>query len=596
MEGFLMQMWNRSIQAGIIICVVLAVRLVFSIGKVPKRFSYALWAIPFLRMLLPWQVESEFSMMPERAFAVGSNTVQRAVGYVSQMGASAGSQIAEGNGAVAAEAGKGMFTQPFVLLAGVVWLAGVLLLFSYSVVSYWKLKKQLVCSVRMEENIFLADEITTPFVLGFFRPQVYLPSDIQENEITYVVAHERTHIGRGDHIVKMTAFFLTCIYWFFPPAWLAFYLMGKDMEMSCDEAVMRQFGESCRKEYASVLLALAGGRGRIMGVPLAFSEGNTKKRIVNIMKYKKPIFWGTVAGIAALVVLAAGLLTSPKAECLLTELKEDLMEIPAADEFDHIEVYRNGVNTALPKEYNKVFIEYLSRMKIKRQPLSPDSGRNRPQDIQISFSDTSFCLYLDAAGSEIWCENGTESSLSYQIAAEEEALGTFLDRQLENVAGEMEREEPQDVYALVEAEKRAAENTKRLSTEEMRKKDETVSEQPWRSDLYGLSVEQETLTASGATIHISNQSGQTITCSDDFHLARLEGDDWVDVPYVIDNWGFHQPAYTIEEDGLSMQVDWEWLYGKLSAGTYFITKTISISEDDGAYSQIGLGSMFVLEE
>lgn len=128
MEGFLMQLWNLSIQAGLIICVVLAVRLVFSIGKVPRRFSYALWIIPFLRMLLPWQLESEFSMMPERPFAIGSNTVQRAVGYVSQIEASVGTQIAEGNKAVAAEAGKGTLMQLFVLLAGAVWLVGVLLL------------------------------------------------------------------------------------------------------------------------------------------------------------------------------------------------------------------------------------------------------------------------------------------------------------------------------------------------------------------------------------------------------------------------------------------------------------------------------------
>lgn len=615
MEGLLMQLWNLSIQAGLIICIVLAVRLAFSIGKVPKRFSYALWAIPFLRMLLPWQLESEFGMMPERAFAVGSNTIQRAVGYVSQMGETAGRQAAEGNGAVAAEAGKGTLMQSFVWLAGAVWLIGILLLFAYSVVSYWKLKKRLVCSVRMEENIFLADEITTPFVLGLFRPRIYLPSDILEDEIIYVAAHEQTHIRRGDHIIKLAAFFLTCIYWFFPLAWLAFYLMGKDMEMSCDEAVMKQFGEDRRSEYASVLLALTGGRGRIMGVPLAFSEGNTKKRIVNIMKYKKPILLGTVAGVVALVVLAASLLTSPKAECLLTELREELVEIPAADEFDHVEVYHDGVNTAFPQEYNEIFIEYLSRMKVKRQPLSPDGSGDRPQDIQITFSDSSRCLYLDAACSEIWCENGTESSLSYQLVVEKEELfGKFLEGQLESVKVKTVQELQEDVYVQLEAEKRnaevkmeqerrkeadalqEAEKRKVENEKELSKEDDLVSEQPWRSDLYGMSVEQETLTASGATIHISNQSGQKITCSDDFHLARLEGNDWVDVPYVIDNWGFYEPAYIIEKDGLSMQVDWEWLYGKLSAGTYLITKTISVSEKNGAYSQIELGTMFELEK
>lgn len=582
MEGFFMQLWNTSIQTGLVICVVVLVRWAFTLGKVPKRFSYALWAIPFLRMLLPFPMESEFSMIPQKAVTVGSDTMERAATYASRWQAPAVVQTAEGTGTAAVEAGGRTLVQLGLVLAGVVWLVGILLLFTYSAVSYWKLKKRLVCFVRMEENIYLADGIAAPFVLGFFRPRIYLPSDIQENELMYVTAHERMHVRRKDHIIKILAFLLTCIYWFHPLAWLAFVLMGKDMEMACDEAVIRQFGEGCKREYALVLLAFSGGKQRISGVPLAFSEGDTKGRITNIMKYKKPVLLAVAAGVVILVVLSAGLLTNPRTECLLSELEDGMLAIPAEDSFDHIEVYRDGVYTEFPQAYNEIFTGYLSKMRVKKQPVSMDRSEDRPQDIRIVFADTSYRLYLNQAGTEIWCDNGVKPSLSYritdssQVGGEAETVQAFLDGQLGSIT-------------VAEEETEQGEETEKAEKEDM-------TEQLLDSGLYGMEVEPQTVTPTGMTVKLYNKSDQTVDCSDDFHLSRLEGEEWVDVPYVIDNWAFHQPAYTIGKDGLSMNVDWEWLYGKLPAGTYLFTKPISIQGESGSYSRTELGTMFTLEE
>lgn len=615
MEGFFMQLWDTSIQTGLVICVVLLVRLAFTLGKVPKRFSYALWAIPFLRMLLPWQPESAFSMMPQKAVSAGSDTMERAVIYAGRLQTSAGLQQAAGTGTGAGmtEAGNGAMMQLGIVLAGAVWLVGILLLFTYSAVSYWKLKKRLVCSIRLEDNIYLADGIATPFVLGVFRPCIYLPSDIQENELAYVAAHERTHIRRKDHIIKILAFLVTCIYWFHPMVWLAFALMGRDMELSCDEAVMQQFGEGCKREYASVLLALSGGKRRISGVPLAFSEGNTKGRITNILKYKKPVLFGAAAGAVVLVLLAVGLLTNPKSECLLSEVEDGMLTIPEKDSFDHIEVYRDGVSTEFPQAYNEIFTEYLKKIKVKRQPVSTVRSEDRPQDIRIVFADTSYRLYLDAGGTEIWCDDGVKPSLSYRIidgsqsGGEAENLRAFLDRQLGSItAAEEEAKQQEEMKRLLEAEEKArqqeemesllAEERAELSTENEGIENGDMAEQLLDSGLYGMEVEQGTLTPTGMTVILYNKSDQTVDCSDDFHLKRLEGEEWVDVLYVIDNWAFNQPAYIIGKDGLSMNVDWEWLYGELPAGTYLFTKTISIQEENGSYSNAELGTMFALEE
>lgn len=166
-------------------------------------------------------------------------------------------------------------------------------------------------SICLRENIYLADEIDTPFVIGLIKPRIYLPSDLEEKELEYVILHEQTHIRRHDAVIKAAAFLITLVHWFNPLSWAAFLCMGNDMEMSCDEAVMRALGQEKGAEYARTLLRLSVGRHRLQGIALAFGEGNTKGRVKNIMKYKKPLM---ITGVFALLVIAAlilGLLTDP---------------------------------------------------------------------------------------------------------------------------------------------------------------------------------------------------------------------------------------------------------------------------------------------
>lgn len=193
-----------------------------------------------------------------------------------------------------------------------IWLVGVFGIAVHSLISYGRLKKRLAVSWLLRDNIYLVDEIETAFVVGYRKPMIYLPSGIPEAETPYVIAHEQTHISRKDHWVKPLAFFITALHWFNPLCWLAFVLLGKDVEMSCDEAVIEKLGLENKKQYANVLLSMATEKMQFVGMPLAFAEGDPKNRIKNVMKYKKPAVVVLVLAAAAVLVLAVTLLTGPK--------------------------------------------------------------------------------------------------------------------------------------------------------------------------------------------------------------------------------------------------------------------------------------------
>lgn len=351
MEQFLIRLANMSVQAGIVVCVVLVARVLLTAIKAPKRYSYLLWFIPFLRMAVPVRLESVFSLLPRKSAPFGASVIRETVSAVpdaanstvsdvgaviSAAGADSASHAkaaaisAAAAGMTAGNAGSGI-SLTFLLCA--VWIAGIAALLLYGVFSCWKLKKKLSCSVHTNDNVYFADHIDAPFVLGFVRPRIYLPSDLDENEMFYVLKHERAHIRRWDPLIKIAAFLIVCIHWFNPLAWAAFYYFGKDMEMSCDETVLRELGEASRGAYAQVLLDLSTGKQRLNGgqckfpaVPLAFGEGNTKDRIVNIMKYKKPLFFTACIAVVLIVILAVGFLTDPKSDSGLADVGKDETE------------------------------------------------------------------------------------------------------------------------------------------------------------------------------------------------------------------------------------------------------------------------------
>lgn len=304
---------NMSLTAGIVILCVIAARL--ALKRAPKVFSYALWAVVLFRLLCPVSLSSGISLLGALdAPARQASPVVSTVTYVQpqQKTEAAQPQTAESAGpasdpVVPAEPDRQTApTVDWAAAAAWVWLAGVLGMAGYSIFALLRLRRRLVGSLRLRDNIYLADHISTPFVLGLVRPRIYLPSTLTQGEMGYIIRHEQYHIRHGDHVVKVLAFAGLCLHWFNPLVWAAFILAGKDMEMRCDEAVVRQLGERVKADYSASLLALATGRLTIAGTPLAFGEGDPKGRIRNLLRWKRPRVWlSLVAGVACVAVIAA---------------------------------------------------------------------------------------------------------------------------------------------------------------------------------------------------------------------------------------------------------------------------------------------------
>ncbi len=201
-------------------------------------------------------------------------------------------------------------SQPLAVCS-MVWLLGIAALGIYSLCSSMRLRRQVACAIPLQGNIYLADHIPSPFAFGLLRPRIYLPSSVREKECGYLILHEQYHIRRRDCLVKPLAFLAVCLHWMNPLVWLAFALAMKDMEMSCDEAVVRRMGDDVRAEYAESLLRFAVGRQRISGIPLAFGEGNAKERIRNIMGYQKPAAAVIILALLTCLIGAACLGTNP---------------------------------------------------------------------------------------------------------------------------------------------------------------------------------------------------------------------------------------------------------------------------------------------
>ena len=310
---------NMSLTASAVILCVLLVRLL--LRRSPRVFSYALWVVVLFRLLCPVSIPAGFSLLrlvdaPAEAATAHTSVVEyvpREIVHtpypqvelpVPGVSGAVNGALPQGEEQTAADP-----LEAPVAIAALVWLIGACAMAAYSVGSLIRLRRRLVGAVPLERGAYLADHIQTPFVLGLLRPKIYLPSSLPEEERGYILLHERYHIRRLDHLAKVLAFLALCIHWFNPLVWLSFVLMSRDMEMSCDEAVLKTLGEDVRADYSASLLRLATGRPILAGAPLAFGEGDTGRRVRHVLAWKRPrrpLLWaGTAICAAAIAACAA---------------------------------------------------------------------------------------------------------------------------------------------------------------------------------------------------------------------------------------------------------------------------------------------------
>ncbi len=311
MEKIFFRVLNMSLVSGYVIIFLLLLRPIF--GKVSKRFSYALWGVALFRLLCPFSIGSLVSLVP-----VQPNTVSAKMLYeqVPQIHSGISSLDSAVNRFLPAGTPQHSVNplQVYAFIGSILWIGGIMLLGGYGVVSLILLKHRLKNAEPFPgfKRVFLMDGLQTPFVLGVIHPNIYLPSSLSEKEREYVLLHENAHIRRLDHIVRLAAYAALCIHWFNPLVWAAFWLSGKDMELSCDENAVREMKLEERKGYSSALLRLSTGTKIKCPTPLAFGEGDVKGRVKNILSYRKPVLWVSAAALTAAAALCLGLALNPR--------------------------------------------------------------------------------------------------------------------------------------------------------------------------------------------------------------------------------------------------------------------------------------------
>ena len=318
MGDIFLKLLNMSITAGWLILAVLCIRLLFR--KIPKWVNCLLWGVVAIRLICPFSIESQFSILPSTEPIKSSTVVE---GEVQNYIPSIDSRLTIVENTI-----NPMLTETFAYnesdsaaplqivtyAAGLVWCCGMVLLIICAMGSAVKLHKLVKEAVCVRDNIYICDVVKSPFILGIFRPRVYLSSALREREMDYILAHESAHLKRKDHWWKALGYLLLCIHWFNPLCWMAYSLLCKDIELACDEKAAKDMTFHEKKEYSKVLLSCARQRSLIMVCPLAFGEVGVKERVKSVLNYKKPTLWIMIATVAVLVILAVCFLTNPTRE------------------------------------------------------------------------------------------------------------------------------------------------------------------------------------------------------------------------------------------------------------------------------------------
>lgn len=327
MENIFLKIFNMSITASWIALAVMLLRL--PLKKAPKWIMGVLWAFVALRLILPISLESVLSLIPSAQTLPQDFTYSPAPiinSGIPALNSTVNPVISE---SLAPAPGASVNpTQVLSFAASVIWIVGMVGMLLYMLISYLSLRLKVRESVGIakpdgsgtEKRVRVCDRISSPFVLGVIFPKIYIPSTLGEEDMRYVMEHEKTHIKRGDHLWKPLGFLLLSVYWFNPILWAAYILMSRDIELACDEGVIKQLGEDSKKAYSEALINCSAPRRLVTACPLAFGEVGVKERIKRVLNYKKPAFWIIVLAIVSCAVVAVCFLTNPKRQLTIASL------------------------------------------------------------------------------------------------------------------------------------------------------------------------------------------------------------------------------------------------------------------------------------
>ncbi len=323
MDAVFLKILNMSITAGWLVLGIVVLRLILK--RAPKFIAAALWALVGFRLILPVSFESDLSLLPSKEFipeeTVYSHSTANPKGaelldFIENNPVSYELTVKDGSLTFSE------FTAPdtdyvnplriFTYVGAGVWAAGMIALLLYTLISCIRIRRRVREAVPEAKGIYRCDRIETPFIYGFFRPKIYLPSDLDATDAEYVIAHEKAHLKRLDHWWKPLGFLLLTVYWFHPLLWVAYLLLCRDIELACDEKVLKELGTGIKKDYSNALIHCSVSRKTVAACPLAFGEVGVKQRVKSVLSYKKPTLWILIAAAVLSAALAVAFLTDPK--------------------------------------------------------------------------------------------------------------------------------------------------------------------------------------------------------------------------------------------------------------------------------------------
>lgn len=322
MEALFLKILNMSITADYVIIVVILIRLLLK--KAPKKYSYLLWSVVLFRMICPVSYSSAFSIFQAKLFDMATaqkdggaalSFIPADIGYMKTPRVTVGiptmNSIISGSLPVATPYASINPMQILIFAGMVLWCAGIVILLVYSIITFTRLKFRMATAVRLEGDIFESDKICSPFILGFVKPLIYIPFGLDEQEREYILRHERCHLKRKDYLIKPLSFYVLTIHWFNPLAWLAFVMMTKDMEMSCDEKVLSETASNIIHKYSTSLLSFATNRRFPTASPLAFGETGIRERVKNVLQFREPKKWVVILAVILCASVAIACAANP---------------------------------------------------------------------------------------------------------------------------------------------------------------------------------------------------------------------------------------------------------------------------------------------
>lgn len=426
MANIFLKVLNMSISASWIVVAVLIFRLLFK--KAPKWINVALWGIVGLRLIMPFSFESVLSLLPSSQTISPTIMMDKAPQIDAGIGA-----INNALNPIITESFTpqvGASANPLQIVIPVIsnlWILGVIVLLVYLLISYQRLKSKIGTAILYNDNIYQSENVASPFVLGVIKPKIYLPFSMNEQDMLHVIAHEQAHIKRKDYLWKPIGFLMLTMHWFNPLMWLGYVLLCRDIELACDQKVVRQLSNEQKADYSQALLTCSVNRHIISACPLAFGEVGVKNRVKSVLNYKKPAFWIIIAAVVTSIVLAVCFLTDPAS----TTLKNiENLNLSSITQTATVFVSNNDIYRSIGA-IDQDLLQQLSNIKISEREISLDRSEQRDATHTIILQSTDDNTSITATNSyieglyinfnynftSVWVNNGVKPTLSYKVVS-----------------------------------------------------------------------------------------------------------------------------------------------------------------------------------